>query len=209
MTVQHRFRRVSAVVLAVALAVAGCGGGDEPEPQASPTRTAAPTPSTPPAPPPVDPLTGAPPQPTTSVVAVKVDNAPLARPFYKGLEGAAVLYLELVEGGATRFLAVYSQPYGGQVGPIRSLRESDIELLAQYGRPSVGFSGANEGVLAAFRAAVQRGVLANASYDDHPALYRIGERRRDAKNFYAVPEQMGAPSCRASRPRTSWCSRCR
>ena len=200
----HRLRRLSAPLLAVALLAAACGG-DDPEPKASPSpTTASPTPSAPPAPPPVDPLTGAPPQPTTPLVAVKVDNAPLARPFYKGLEGASVLYVELVEGGATRFLALYSQPFGGQIGPIRSFRESDIELLAQFGRPAVGFSGANEGVLRAFRQAVQDGVLANASYDDVPGLYSIGERRRDAKNFYAVPDQMAKAAGAAPSKDIGW-----
>ncbi|MFP5219968.1 MAG: DUF3048 domain-containing protein [Actinomycetes bacterium] len=201
MTDLHRFRRVSAVVLALGLLAAGCGGDEEPEPRAEPTQTAS---TTPPPPPPTDPLTGAPAQPGAPLVAVKIDNAPLARPFHRGLEGASVLYLELVEGGATRFLALYSQPFGAQVGPIRSFRESDIELLGQFGRPAVGFSGANEGVLRAFRQAVQNGVLANASYDDFPNLYAIGERRRDAKNFYAVPAEMGKAADAAPAKDIGW-----
>jgi len=45
-------------------------------------------------------------------------------------------------------------------------------------------------VLASFRQAVAAGALADASYDTHPGLYRIGERRTDAKNFYASPARM-------------------
>ena len=190
MTAQHR-RRSLVAVLALSV-VTACGGEQErsaaPSPSAAPT-TASPAPP-PPAPPPVDPLTGSGTAPATPLVALKIDNAPLARPFHRGLEGAAVLYVELVEGGATRFVGLYSQPFGGEVGPLRSFRESDIELLSQYGRAAVGFSGANEGVLRSFRAAVDAGQLANAGYDDNKDLYRIGERRKDAKNFYAVPDRL-------------------
>jgi hypothetical protein len=189
-----RRTRFAAVVLSAGLLLAACGGDDEPVASPSPSPSPSPTeePPPPPAPEPVDPLTGLAPAPGTPLVAVKVDNAPMARPYHRGLEGAAVLYVELVEGGATRFLALYSQPFGAEMGPIRSFRESDIELLVQFGRPAVGFSGANDGVLRAFRAAVQAGQLANAGYDDHKGLYRIGERRRDAKNFFAVPDRLAA-----------------
>lgn len=182
--------RVTLSALACAALLAACGGdapAAEPTPVAAPSSTPPPPPPPPPAP---DPLTGTGAAPTAPLVAVKIDNAPLARPFHRGLEAASVVYVELVEGGATRLLALYSQPPDLEIGPIRSFRESDIELLAQYGKPAVGFSGANDGVLASFRQAVAAGQFADVTYDTRPELYRIGERRSDAKNFYAVPARM-------------------
>ena len=181
--------RAAFVVLAAAtsLLLAACGGS---EPAAAPTPSPTPSPEAPPPPPPpppVDPLTGVAPQPQVPLIAIKVDNSPLARPFHRGLDAASVVYVELVEGGATRFIALYSQPVDTEIGPIRSLRESDVELLVQHGKPGVGFSGANAGVLGTFRQAVQAGQLVEVSYENRPDLYRIGERRADAKNFFSVP----------------------
>ena len=170
--------------------VAACSSSDDDE-SSSPTAVAesTPEPSPPPPPPPAatDPLTGVGGAPTAPLAAIKIDNSPLARPYHRGLEAVSVGYVELVEGGATRLLGLFSQPPDLEVGPIRSFRESDIELLAQYGRSAVAFSGANDGVLAQFGQAVAAGQLADAGYDTHPGLYRIGERRSDAKNFYASP----------------------
>jgi hypothetical protein len=129
---------------------------------------------------------------------VKIDNAPLSRPYHRGLEAASVVYVELVEGGATRLLALYSQPMDAEVGPIRSFRESDIELLVQHGPAAVAFSGANTGVLASFHQAVAAGQLADATYDTHRGIYRIGERRKDAKNFYAVPDRLAEAAAGAA-----------
>jgi hypothetical protein len=180
-----RRSRLAVAAVAAAALLAACSG--DPEPVASPSPSPSPTeePPPPPAPEPVDPLTGVAPAPGGPLVAVKIDNGPLARPFHRGLDAAGIVYLELVEGGATRLLALYSQTPDLEVGPIRSFRESDIELLQQYGKPGVAFSGANSGVLNAFRRSVQAGQMVEVSYENRPDLYRIGERRRDAKNFFA------------------------
>lgn len=191
-------RLLLAAVLSTAL-LAACSS-DSTEASVDTTPVAAPSeaPAPPPAPAPVDPLTGTEPAPAAPLVAIKVDNAPLARPFHRGLEAASVVYHELVEGGATRFLALYSQPPTVEVGPIRSFRESDIHLLVQHGRAAVGYSGANDGVLASIRAADAAGQLLDIGYDVRPELYRIGERRSDAKNFYAVPLKMAQTAAGAT-----------
>jgi hypothetical protein len=185
--------RLAAAVLATAALLAACGGGDGDEDRRDPVAATGtpsaqalpPAPPPPPAPAPVDPLTGQGPAPTSPLVAVKIDNGILARPFQRGLEGASVVYVELVEGGTTRFLGLYSQAPDLEVGPIRSLRESDMELLLQHGKVGVGFSGANDLVLRGFREAATRGEFVDIGYETRPELYRIGERRKDAKNFFA------------------------
>jgi hypothetical protein len=184
---------VSATVL-----VAGCSSGGkiqaagqhEPSPTATPTPTASPTPSPKPAPT-GDPLTGLAPA-KGPVVAVKVDNAFLARPYQRGLRQAAIVYQELVEGGLTRFMAVFeSTKATSEVGPVRSGRESDIDILRAYQRPSLAFSGAQPGVFALIRQAARNGWLIDASYNAASSQYRLGERRRDARNFFVVPSSVG------------------
>lgn len=87
----------------------------------------------------VSPLTGER-GPGRAVLAVKVDNSPQGRP-WTGVGAADVVYVEPVEGGVTRLLAVFASHLPPAVGPVRSFRESDIDVLAAYGRPALGFSG--------------------------------------------------------------------
>lgn len=183
------------VLVLFAALLAGCGGGDE-APQAAPSESASPAeppaPPPPPPPPPVNPLTGVEPAPTNPVVTLKIDNGVLARPFHLGLERATVMYQELAEGGATRFLAVYADPVDTEVGPIRSVRESDIELLGQYGKVVFGFSGGQGGVTKAVTDAKNAGLLLDVSQETRPELFRRAGRRRDAFNFYTVPNRLAA-----------------
>lgn len=74
------------------------------------------------------------------VLAVKFDNARMARP-HSGLAQADIVYVEKVEGGMSRLMGVYSSRLPQAVGPVRSARESDVELLRQFGRPALAYSG--------------------------------------------------------------------
>jgi len=78
--------------------------------------------------------------PSAPVLAVKIDNVPAARP-PTGLERADIVYVEQVEAGLSRLLAVYSSDLPPTVGPVRSARESDLELLRQFGEPALAYSG--------------------------------------------------------------------
>lgn len=75
------------------------------------------------------------------VIAVKIDDTEPARPQI-GLLEADVVYIEQVEGGATRLAAIYSSRVPATIGPVRSARISDLELLEQYGKVAFAFSGA-------------------------------------------------------------------
>jgi hypothetical protein len=80
------------------------------------------------------------------VLAVKIDNIVNARP-QTGLTRADIVYVLPVEGGLSRFLAVFSSHYPPVIGPVRSAREDDLELLRQFGRPAFAYSGATATLL--------------------------------------------------------------
>jgi hypothetical protein len=78
-------------------------------------------------------------------IAVKVENATLAYPL-SGLEDADLVYEEVVEGGLTRFMAVYHCGDSNQVGPVRSARLVDPAIMSPTTR-LLAFSGGNQIVL--------------------------------------------------------------
>ncbi|MGI9144666.1 MAG: DUF3048 domain-containing protein [Candidatus Planktophila sp.] len=75
------------------------------------------------------------------VLVVKIDDTRSARP-QVGLEFADVVYIEQVEGGLTRLAAIFSSTIPDRIGPVRSARISDVDLLAQYGHVAFAYSGA-------------------------------------------------------------------
>ncbi|HEV2426652.1 MAG TPA: DUF3048 domain-containing protein [Acidimicrobiales bacterium] len=108
---------------------------------ASTTTSSTTTTTTPPGP--FAPLTGRP-DPTRitahrPAVTVKIDNTPEAHPQY-GLRQADVVYEEIVEGGITRLAAVFNSAAPARVGPVRSVRRTDREIVTAIGGIFV-FSG--------------------------------------------------------------------
>ena len=76
----------------------------------------------------------------SAYVSIKVDNAPEARP-QVGLAGIPLLVEYPVEGGITRFVAVVNRDVTGEMGPIRSLRPVDADLLPQLAPYAVATGG--------------------------------------------------------------------
>lgn len=103
--------------------------------------SASPTPSASPTVVPTSPLTGLPETSPSPVLIVKLDNTHNAQP-HAGLKDADVVYIEEVEYGITRIAAVFSSIIPDHIGPVRSARITDIDLLAQYGTPAFAYSGA-------------------------------------------------------------------
>jgi len=134
-----------AVAIAVVLAIPG---GHSPAPvtgEAPPSPSPSPSPTGPSPSPsePVSPLTGLPGE-AGRILAVKIDNIVNARP-QTGVNAADVVYAIEVEGGLSRFLAIYDSnhlPQGDAIGPVRSARESDLPILQQYGKVDFAYSGA-------------------------------------------------------------------
>ncbi len=92
------------------------------------------------------PFTGEPVPSLNRVLAVKIDNITQARP-QTGLTRADIVYVLPVEGGLSRFLAIFSSDYPPVIGPVRSAREDDLQLLRQFGRPAFAYSGATATLL--------------------------------------------------------------
>jgi hypothetical protein len=97
------------------------------------------------------PLTGAPVPggagvPARPALAVKVDNYTAARP-QSGLNHADIVYEEPVEGGITRYVAVFQCQEASLVGPVRSARNIDIGILGQFGHPLLAHVGGIEPVI--------------------------------------------------------------
>ncbi|HSK59546.1 MAG TPA: DUF3048 domain-containing protein [Actinomycetospora sp.] len=128
------------------------------------------------------PLTGLSASAGAPVLAVKVDNSPAGRP-WTGVEDADVVYVEPVEGGTTRLLAVFSSRLPASVGPVRSARESDVTVLAAYGRPALAFSGSAP-ELAATLAGASLVALTPQTMGD---AFRRDADRRAPVNLYADP----------------------
>src|SRR4051794_8388756 len=63
------------------------------------------------------------------VMVLKLDNTAASAP-QKGLSSADMVVEELVEGGMTRLAAFYYSKIPGDVGPVRSMRASDIGIVS-------------------------------------------------------------------------------
>jgi Protein of unknown function (DUF3048) N-terminal domain/Protein of unknown function (DUF3048) C-terminal domain len=132
-TVATKGIRVIAVVVAGVLATM-LGACSSDKPKAVPITTTDTTQAVVP-----NPLTGIVPSPNGPVIAVKVDDTAPGRPSL-GVDRADVIYIEEVEGGLTRMLAVFASAKP-DVRAVRSIRPSDPELLGQYGKIIVVASG--------------------------------------------------------------------
>lgn len=77
------------------------------------------------------------------ILAVKIDDTKAAHPQI-GLEYADIVYIEQVEGGLTRLAALFSSQIPQEIGPVRSARISDLELLSQFGKVGFAYSGAQQ-----------------------------------------------------------------
>lgn len=122
--------------------------------------------------PPICPLTGLEPQRESRTlrpaVAVKIENAAVAYPL-SGLDTAEIVYEEPVEGGATRFMALYHCSDSAKAGPVRSARVVDPAIMTPTTR-ILAFSGANGIVLQALDDAR---IVQIQEADAGPAMQRI------------------------------------
>ncbi|WP_156723391.1 DUF3048 domain-containing protein [Streptomyces apocyni] len=206
-------------------AAAGCGGGQPPgtpgpeaseAPEASEPRSPGPstpsTPTTPKTPQPktteepstpdkattkTSPFTGLPGTPG-QVLAVKFDNASKARP-HTGLDKADIVYVEKVEYGLSRLMGVYATGAEAErpasVGPVRSVRESDVELLRQFGRPALAYSG----VRSALKEFLSKAPIEARPNGETRGAYFRDTSRPAPHNLYVRPDAVLKSAPNASR----------
>jgi hypothetical protein len=174
---------VAGVALAASL---GLALGSTPAPKAAPRASSTPTPT----PTPsvshqlLSPFTGEPVKALGPVLAVKIDNIVYARP-QTGLTDADIVYVLPVEGGLSRFLAIFSSHFPPVIGPVRSARADDLELLRQFGRPAFAWSGAQPQLTRV----VERAHIVDVGADVAGGYYR-NYNRIAPYNLYAYTHQL-------------------
>ena len=149
---------------------------------------------------PICPLTGlrAPGEevPARPVLAVKIENSPSARP-QAGLNDADIVVEEPVEGGITRFIALYQCADVGRLGPVRSARTTDPDVLIQFGAPLIAYSGGAPGVVRR----VQDSPLIDVGFETMPDLYeRDPDREAPHDVFSSTASLWGGATWPAEAP---------
>ncbi|MBC7229785.1 MAG: DUF3048 domain-containing protein [Actinobacteria bacterium] len=116
--------------------------------------------------PPVNPLTGETVASwdlvTRRPLAVKVENDPKARP-QSGIVDADLVFEELVEGGVTRFICIYLSRDSQAIGPTRSARPSDIDIIS-FLDPLLICSGGSTAVISMVQASGLHYITEDASH---------------------------------------------
>ena len=186
---------------------AGEAPGDGAAPDPGSTETAdgtAPDPATPtPTPGPTEPLTGEPLVDPSIMnrpaLAIKIGTSSVGRP-QTGINQADVLIEVRVET-ITRLFAVFHSQGADSLGPVRSARSSDADILANFSQPVYGHSGANPGVLRELSQGQSAGKLYDLRWDVLPNDYWRITDRVPPWNLYtatsniwdAAPSNLSAP----------------
>lgn len=124
--------------------------------------------------------------PSHPAVTVKVENTDDAYPL-AGLERADVVYEEPVEGGITRFAAIFHCRQAGRVGPIRSARTTDPKIVLAYANdPLLAYSGANPTVSGVIDDA---GIVSLTESSANPA-YTRDDARSAPHNLFASTKEL-------------------
>lgn len=133
--------------------------------------------------------------PDRPVLAVKVENTDDAYPL-AGLERADVIYEEPVEGGITRFAALFQCRDAARAGPVRSARTTDPRILVQFSaEPLLAYSGAHPKVTADLEGS---GVVSLTETSANQAYLRDDSRASphnlfvSTKKLYRIAKETGA-----------------
>lgn len=124
--------------------------------------------------------------PDRPAIVVKVDNSPPAHP-QSGLNEADIVFEEIVEFGVTRFAAVFHSQGADLVGPIRSGRTQDVDMLGGLNRPLFAWSGGNPGVTKA----IADSDFVNLNAEFTPGYLRTSDRP-PPHNLYADTDVLWA-----------------
>ncbi len=126
--------------------------------------------------------------PDRPALAVKMPNNPQALP-QAGLNEADIVYEEIINDRITRFAAVFHSQGSDPLGPIRSGRAQDVDLLSNLNSPLFAWSGGNAGVTK----------VVNAS-----SLYSLSYVGGYGNSYYRRDGRGGAPHNLFSDTETLW-----
>ncbi len=135
-------------------------------------------------------------------LVVKIDNVGAARP-QQGINEADVVFEEMVEGGFTRFAAVYHSTPADPVGPIRSARSTDVALLAPLYHPLFSYSGANRD----FQKMIRESSMIDVGVDIYPGQYYRHKGRKAPQNLFSntsALHSLASPDAQAPPPLFSY-----
>ena len=116
---------------------------------------------------------------------MKIDNYVAARP-QSGMDKADIVFEEPVEGGITRYAAVFQCQNAALVGPVRSARNIDIGILGQLGTPLLVHVGGINPVLANIDASP----LVNIDLGDYGSLQTHPSGRVAPYDTYSSTAQL-------------------
>ena len=126
---QLRYIIAAVVVIAGIVIIVATQGSSKKTTAPTTTTTAKPTG-------PIAPLTGLPDPSGTALkrpaLIVKIENDPNSHPQW-GVDQADVVYEEIVNGGITRLAAVFNQNAPAKIGPVRSVRPTDTQIVWPLG----------------------------------------------------------------------------
>ena len=173
---------LAAFALGVSVALPACAATPVPTPTPTETASATPTPTPTPTPMAIAPLTGeefVADSLQHGVIMAKIDNHPDARPQF-GLNHTDVLFEELVEGGLTRYVAVWHSDVPELIGPVRSIRPMDPDIASPF-KGAIAYSGGKLKFIKMMRDTqvtnLMHGVSATAKYMSrnkvHPAPHNV------------------------------------
>lgn len=188
--------RVRTLLFCLLFMFVSCGGKKA-------TKTAAPSSPSPPKPV-VCPLTGEEKSPDFSVdrpaLGVKIDNARPARP-QAGLEAADIVYEELAEGGITRFLAMYHCNDADELGPVRSARLVDSDILREYAPVLFAYSGGNPLVK---KKVEETDGIVNLRFGARPEGFERKKGRSSPHNLFTSTAKLRALSTELGTPKSEF-----
>jgi hypothetical protein len=185
---------IACVLAASSALLAACGSSNHPSVAGTTTSTT----TTTAAPVALCPLTGTPAPggvvPDRPALAIKVDNYSLgpapaeARP-QSGLDYADIVFEEQVEGSITRYAAVFQcRDAPSAVGPVRSARWTDIQMLSQLGHPILVHVGGITPVLDL----INQSDLVNVDLIDNPELESNPPGRYAPYDTYTTTQEIWA-----------------
>jgi hypothetical protein len=117
-------------------------------------------------------------------LSVKIDNAPKARP-QAGLDVADLVFEEVVEGGVTRFIAVFHSAAPDEAGPVRSVRPMDPKIVSALGG-LVAYSGG----IPEYVSLMRKAPVGDVNIDVATSAYRWARERPKPHNLMVHPNEL-------------------